>query len=200
MALSTIAFAPTAQAASLGDDSLAAALTSGDVGFDKKSHDYDVLTAAVLAVLKAKPDSAVKVLGSGDVAVTAFLPNDRAFAALVKSLTGDRPDSEEATFDAVAGLGIDTVETVLLYHVVPGATIDRKAVLDSDGAELKTAQGGIVTVDVRRSKAILLKDQDPNARNPRVLQGETDINKGNKQIAHGIDRVLRPVDLPPLDD
>ena len=31
------------------------------------------------AVLKAKPDSDVKVLTDGDTALTAFLPNDRAF-------------------------------------------------------------------------------------------------------------------------
>ena len=36
-------------------------------------------------------------------------------------------------------------------------------------------------------------DRDPNARNPRVIA--PDINKGNKQIAHGINRVLRPLDL-----
>ena len=42
--------------------------------------------------------------------------------------------------------------------------------------------------------AIRLKDRDGNSRNARVIA--VDINKGNKQIAHGIDRVLRPIDLP----
>jgi len=104
----------------------------------------------------------------------------------------------QATFEAVAGLGIDTVETVLLYHVVPGATIDAAAALESDDAELTTAQGGTVTVNVWSGPIISLGDQDTNARNPRVILSNTDINKGNKQIGHGIDRVLRPVDLPPL--
>ena len=30
---------------------------------------------------------------------------------------------------------------------------------------------------------------------PRVKLGLIDVNKGNKQVAHGIDRVLRPIDL-----
>ncbi len=65
------------------------------------------------------------LLTKGDVALTAFIPNDKAFQTLVKDLTGTKPSTEKKTFAAVAGLGgIDLVETVLLYHVVPGATID----------------------------------------------------------------------------
>ena len=75
------------------------------------------------AVLKAKPDSAVAVLADGDTRLTAFVPTDRAFRRLVTSVTGDRPASEKAAFGAVASLGVDTVESLLLYHVVPGATV-----------------------------------------------------------------------------
>ena len=38
-----------------------------------------------------------------------------------------------------------------------------------------------------------LVDQDPNSKDPKVIV--LDINKGNRQIAHGINRVLRPLDL-----
>ena len=41
---------------------------------------------------------------------------------------------------------------------------------------------------------ISLRDADTNSRDPRVTVA--DINAGNKQIAHGINRVLRPIDLP----
>jgi hypothetical protein len=41
---------------------------------------------------------------------------------------------------------------------------------------------------------ISLKDADKNSRDPRV--NVVNINAGNKQIAHGINRVLRPIDLP----
>jgi uncharacterized surface protein with fasciclin (FAS1) repeats len=196
-ALALVATAAPASAAD-GTKSLAAVLTADGNQFDKNWHDYDVVTEAVLAVLGAKPDSAVKVLTDGTVPLTAFVPNDRAFQKLVKSISGKNPTTEKKAFEAVAGLGIDTVETVLLYHVVPGATVTAKQALKSNGAELTTAQGGTIRVQVRGSgshKFIKLSDKDYNARNPRV--NVADVNKGNVQIAHGIDRVLRPLDLAP---
>ncbi len=186
--------APTASAESTGSTSLAAVLTSDGNQFDHNSKDYDVLTEAVLAVLAAKPDSPVGLLTDGNVALTAFAPTDQAFRLLVLDLTHTWVWSERGVFDAVATLGIDTVETVLLYHVIPGATITKRDALNSDGASLTTAQGGTLTVDVLgRSKIVRLLDNDPDARNPRIVN--FDINKGNAQIAHGINRVLRPVDL-----
>lgn len=160
--------------------------------FDSNSRDYDIVTEAVLAVLKEKPDSAVSVLTDGKVRVTAFVPQDRAFFPLVQSLTGTRPATEQAAFEAVASLGIDTVETVLLYHVVPNATIGSKKALKANNAQLDTAQGGTIKVKVKKG-TIRLQDKDPDLRDPRVVQ--VDINKGNKQIAHGIDRVLLPINL-----
>jgi uncharacterized surface protein with fasciclin (FAS1) repeats len=201
--LATVALGAPAQAhgktKALGTKSLAAVLTADKSGFDRNSRDFDVLTAAVLAVLKAKPGSPVKVLTDGSVALTAFVPNDGAFRQLAKEVAKKKSlPTEKQAFSTVAGLGIDTVEAVLLYHVVPGATIDRKAALKSDNAKLTTAAGAKITVDVTRcwwlGKRVSLIDADRNDRNPRVVT--FDINKGNKQIAHAIDRVLRPVDLP----
>ncbi|HVN12494.1 MAG TPA: fasciclin domain-containing protein [Kineosporiaceae bacterium] len=137
----------------------------------------------------------MSVLTDGRVPVTAFIPDDNAFRLLVLSLTGKNVRSEQAVFQAVAGLGIPTVERVLLYHVVPGATITAKRALKADGARLTTAAGPTVKVRVI-GRTIYLQDKDPNARNPRVIV--PDVNKGNKQIAHAIDRVLRPFDLPPV--
>ncbi len=160
--------------------------------FDGNGRDYDIVTEAVLAVLKAKPTSAVSVLTDGKVRATAFVPQDRAFFPLVETLTGSKPANEQAAFEAVASLGIDTVETVLLYHVVPNATIGAKKALKSNNAMLETAQGGTITVKVKKG-TIRLKDNDPDLRDPRVVA--PNINKGNKQIAHGIDRVLLPINL-----
>jgi hypothetical protein len=80
---------------------------------------------------------------------------------------------------------------------VPGVTIDSKAALGADGVALTTAQGGKVTVDVIYPKLpiVQLQDQDLNATDPFLNPAALDINKGNKQIAHGIVLVLRPVDL-----
>jgi uncharacterized surface protein with fasciclin (FAS1) repeats len=164
-------------------------------GFDRNGNDFDILTAAVKAVLAAKPKSAVGVLANGKVRLTAFIPTDNAFRSLVSDLTGKSPSSEQDVFKAAASLGIPTVEKVLLYHVVPGATITAKQASRSNGVWLKTAAGASIKVRVVHGR-IYLQDKDPNARNPRVVAA--DVNKGNRQIAHAINRVLRPVDLPPV--
>ena len=134
--------APAANAAT-GNNSLASVLGVGDkAGFDKVGTDYDVVTAAAEAVLGAKPDSPVGLLADGKVALTAFIPNDRAFEILASQLSGKTVTDEEAAFKVVAGLGIDTVETVLLYHVVPGKAILAADALKANGAKLKTAVDG----------------------------------------------------------
>ncbi len=179
-----------------GTTSLAEVLAADGDTFDGRWGDYDVVTEAVDAVLAAEPTSPVGVLADGTVPVTAFLPDDRAFRVLVQEITGYAPASDEAAFAAVAGLGIDTVEAVLLYHVIPGATIDSAAAAASDGAALTTALGADVTVRVNGPGNIRLVDADLGDRNPKLEVPRLDINAGNQQIAHGITLVLRPVDLP----
>jgi uncharacterized surface protein with fasciclin (FAS1) repeats len=178
----------------LGTRSLVQVLLADKSGFDRNGKDFDILTAAVKAVLAAKPKSAVSVLANGKVRLTAFIPNDSAFRVLVRDLTGKAPAKEQDVFKAVASLGIPTVEKVLLYHVVPGRTITAKQA-SHNGVWLRTAEGVRIKVRVV-GRNIFLQDKDPNARNPRVVVA--DINKGNRQIAHAIDRVLRPIDLPPV--
>lgn len=187
-----------APSAPTGTQSIAALLTSDGDTFDRNWYDYDILTQAVLAVLGAKPDSPVKVLTDGSVPLTVFAPNDRAFQVLAADLTKRWPRTEAATFDAlVKAVGVDAIEQVLLYHVVPGATITKKDALRADGATLTTAQGGTIGVKVRSRwlPIVELKDQDPNDVNPVINPRAFDLNKGNKQIAHGIVFVLRPLDL-----
>jgi uncharacterized surface protein with fasciclin (FAS1) repeats len=185
---------PSALAAGEGTQSLASVLTAKS-SFDTNSNNYDILTAAVLAVLKAKPDSPVKVLTDGSVALTAFIPNDGAFKKLVADLTGKAAPSEAKTFAAVAGLGIDTVEQVLEYHVVPGAAILSGDALKADGATLETALGGGILAVKVVGTTITLGDNDPIAMDPTVILSQVDINKGNMQIAHGINAVLLPSPL-----
>lgn len=177
-----------------GTASLAALLAADGSGFDRNSLDYDILDNAVTAVLTAKPSSPVAVLADGKTALTAFLPNDHAFRQLAFDLTGRRYRSESKIFSVLAKkLGVDTVESVLLYHVVPGATISHRQAQAVNGKVLTAAlTGSKVTVQVRRCR-VSLKDADPDARNAVVVHHN--LNDGNRQIAHGIDRVLRPVDL-----
>jgi Fasciclin domain len=188
---------PPAGAAGSGTTSLASVLLADGDTFDRDWFDHDVVTQAVLAVLEAKPGSAVGVLTDGTVPLTAFLPDDRAFRILAADLTGHWERDEAGVLDAVASLGIDTVETVLLYHVVPGATIGSATALGSDGARLTTAQGGTIGVDVlsRRGAQVRVTDADPTDRDPFLARRLLDLNAGNVQLAHGLTLVLRPLDL-----
>ena len=195
-----LALAPAATAAEppTGTSSLAALLASDGDTFDRNWYDFDILDQAVGAVLAAKPTSPVAVLADGTVPLTAFLPNDRAFQVLVKDLTHRWYGSEEQVFTTLAGAaGIDAIEQVLLYHVVPGVTIDSATALASDNAVLTTAQGGTFKVDVisKRFGIVQLRDQDRNDLNPFLIRRQLDMNAGNVQIAHAITFVLRPSDL-----
>ena len=191
------AMLPAAPAsAATGQRSLATVLAKDGGGFDRKWRDFDILDNAVSAVLKSKPDSAVKVLADGSERLTAFLPTDRAFRRLVTDLTGKRPSTERGAFTKLAAAaGVDTIETVLLYHVVPGATIRYAQARRSDGAALTTATGQTLRVNVRKGGRIALQDKDPNDANAVILRSGKNINKGNRQIGHAVSRVLRPANL-----
>ena len=89
----------------------------------------------------------------------------------------------------VSALGVDGLESVLLYHVVPGAKINANAAMQADGAKLETALGQKITVNVTK-QGIFLKDGAKDVSDPKVIV--TNINRGNKQIAHAINRVLLP--------
>jgi uncharacterized surface protein with fasciclin (FAS1) repeats len=185
-----------ASAAPPGQRSLATVLAADGHHFDHRWGDFDILDKAVTTVLKAKPDSPVAVLADGSTALTAFLPTDRAFRRLVHDLTGKRPRTERATFNRLAKVaGVDTIEQVLLYHVVPGATITYAQAKKSDGAKLKTALGPVLVVNVRKHGRIALIDRDPDDANAIIKRSASNINKGNRQIAHAVTRVLRPANL-----
>ena len=66
------------------------------------------------------PNSPVALLTDGTKAPHRLPPTDKAFRNLVKDLTGRRPGSEKKVFTKLPKLAaIDTIETVLLYHVIP---------------------------------------------------------------------------------
>ena len=188
----TAAGVPAAQAMD-GYTSLASVLDVGNAKFDKSNNDFDILTKAAEAVLAAKPNSPVALLADGDTALTVFAPTDKAFKNLASALAGHNISSESDAFDAVAGLGIDTVETVLLYHVIPGATIESPDALEANGAVLATAAEGKNTkVLVSDAPSIRLRDYAPKFKNAQVILSAVDINKGNKQVAHAVDAVMLP--------
>ena len=69
--------------------------------------------------------------------------------------------------------------------------------MNANGAELTTAQGATIKVRVynRYLPIVELRDKDTNDVNPFLNPRALDINKGNRQVAHGIVFVLRPLDL-----
>ncbi|WP_425953443.1 fasciclin domain-containing protein [Xylanimonas sp. McL0601] len=182
----------------LGTRSLATVLASDGDKFDHNWYDFDIVDQAVAAVLAAKPGSPVGLLAKGSVPLTAFIPNDRAFQRFAFDLTHHWEHTERGVLNAIVrAAGVNGVEQVLLYHVVPGATITARQALHSDGTVLKTAQGETFRVDVinRWRPLVRLIDKDRNDRDPYLVRYALDINKGNVQIAHGISAVLRPFDL-----
>jgi uncharacterized surface protein with fasciclin (FAS1) repeats len=189
----------TAPAQAAGTTPLAEVLTQGKISsadqvkFDKKGKDFDILTKAVLAVLENNSKSQVAALTKGNVRLTAFIPNDKAFRGLASTLKGSKVTSEEDAFNTVADLGLDTVEAVLLYHVVPGKPILSKKAVKANGAQLKTAQGDSLTVKVNGKKGkITLVDGATKLKNAKVVK-PVDVNKGNRQVAHAISAVMLPM-------
>jgi uncharacterized surface protein with fasciclin (FAS1) repeats len=194
VALVPVALSATTASAATGTKSLASVLLkdtkpNGNPSFDNNGKDFDILTAAILGVLDAKPSSSVGVLTDGTVKLTAFLPTDKAFERTGADLGLSAKNEEKLAGKYVKTLGVDGLEQVLLYHVVPGAKINAATAAKSDGAALTTAQGQKITVNVTKD-GIFLKDRNSKVDNPKVII--TDINKGNRQIAHGISRVLLP--------
>ena len=196
-----LAVAPSASANGLGDNSLANVLLADGNQFDRDWYDFDLVTEAALAVIGADTDnnSKVRLLTDGTVALTAFIPNDRAFQALAADLFGFQWwfKSEQQVFTKLATeLGIGTIENVLLYHVVPGATVDKATAVTISGP-VNTALDGAQIQKLRPINAfgglLQLVDLDPDDVNP--IAYKFDLNKGNKQIAHGISFVLRPGNL-----
>jgi uncharacterized surface protein with fasciclin (FAS1) repeats len=167
--------------------------------------EFDVLEAAVLAVENAGILAAATLLSS-DGAFTVFAPTDKAFAKLAEDLGGEDLESDD---DVVAWLvtnvGLETIAAVLAYHVVDPAAVpfavDSSTVVTLDAAPmfLKDDDGNNTTIGIfapgKAFRSIQFVDNDPDARNPKLVKGLFDIEVDNG-IIHGIDRVLRPIDLP----
>jgi hypothetical protein len=188
---STTAAADGGGKRTLADVLLADSRRDDAAGFDWRPWDYDIVTQAVLLF----PDLAAAA-GDPNAQLTVFLPNDQAFRVLVRELTGEWVWSEGEVFAAVASLGTDTVLSVLQYHIVPQAISYRDA-KQADGAVLGTLLADApLTVDVTGWwKSVRLVDLDVDDRDATVVAPNVGGSLANG-YAHGVDRVLRPTDLP----
>lgn len=192
----------------MGTRSLATVLDVANPAFDRNWADFDILTKAVATVLTVKPNSPVKKLANGRNALTCFAPTDLAFKYFAEAATGKTIRTESNVFNGVVqyagtlatGLGggataVDVVETVLLYHCTAG-TINSHAAIAAAHARAKLTMfaGGQIGLRMVHGQ-IALYDAALKFRNARVIV--TDINGGNKQLAHAINRVLVPLNIDP---
>jgi uncharacterized surface protein with fasciclin (FAS1) repeats len=171
----------------------APAQASESIG-DGNPYNFDIVNAAISAT---NADDALASLDS----YTAFLPNDRAFEVLAKNkglITGKygATVNEQQIFDAlVAGLGVEKIEAVLLYHVVPNATLRGADVLA--GSRIKTltmADGNQLKVYVvsKSTPYIVLGDKDGRWFNDYVVKSKINVIDTPTAVAHGISDVLLP--------
>jgi len=182
----------------IGTNSLQAFFTADGDQFDTKWNDFDVATEITAKVLSAKPGSALKAVTNGNVALTAFVPTDRAFRKFVRDLTGVRVATEQATFDALVNHAtVDQLEKLMLSQIVPNATLRVKKLRAMNGAVLSTMSGSRIRIKAftGRFHRVVIADQDRNDQNAWILPFKRNLNRGNLQLAQGVDRVIRPVDL-----
>jgi len=202
----TVAVPVTSAATPAPAGSILALLEADGTAYDANWYDFDILEAAARVVVTApdKASSPVLALADPNARLTVFAPNDRAFQVLAHSLTG-KWYAEKDVLGAIAGAiatGLkadveDTVEAVLLYHVLGGkTTFAQLAALN--GKEVTTVGGGKIGVRYYSwLNLAVLRDQDPNAFNPWVVNSKRNIETSNgNSIVHGIALVLRPIDLP----
>jgi len=175
----------------LGIESITKKIDISDFKFDSDLTDYDIFKNLLLDVLASKPKSAAWALADGNVALTAFIPTDRAFRKLVKSLTGKYLAKEVNIYNTLLSLGTTKLEQVLLYHVVIGAPLASGEVLTKNGEFLTTAQGATIRVALVDT-VLRIRDKDTKRENPEVILTRVDQNLGNRQMFHPINGVLLP--------
>ena len=190
MTMAAVAPAPASAAptSTLADILLSDSAGDDINGFDRNWNDHDIVTQAVLLF----PDLTAAV-SDPSASLTAFLPTDAAFRLLVENLTNTWSKTEQGAFAAVASLGTDTVKNVLLYHLL-GAKVGVDAVLMSNGVRVPTLLTDTSFKINLRHGAVKLIDNDPDAKNPAVIAPNLG-GEASNGFAHGISRVLRPVNL-----
>ena len=182
----------SAPAASTGTQSLATVLASDGHHFDKNPRDFDVLDKLVTRILAKKPGSKLAVLTDGSRRLTAFLPTDGAMRRTISLINEHQYGSERAVFRAIwQTAGLEGIEPILIHHLVPGRTLTYHQLRNAAPTRLTTLLGDSVQVRIT-SGNVMLHDHNPGSPDSRVFHAVSNINKGNRQIAHGISWVISP--------
>lgn len=154
---------------------LVLALTVAACGGDDSSEEAtaDIVDTAVAAgdfttLASLLESSGLAETLKGDGPFTVFAPTDDAFAAVPAETLESLQQPENA----------DQLEAVLLYHVADGEVASSDL---SDGQEIETLQGGMLTVGVT--------DDGVTIGDATVVQADVEASNG---IIHAIDKVLIP--------
>lgn len=194
VSLSAVLVAPPVGAQEAPAPTLAEILDAQGGRTDRNWYDFDILAAGVEAA------GLRDALDDPNADLTVFLPNDRAFQALIADLYGFQFwfANEARILEQVVRLETSapgTLQTVILYHAVSGQIDSTTALSVPRGTEMTTLQGGTIKVSpVPLLRTAVLGDQDRNDADPWLVPSKLDIRASNG-IAHGIALVLRPVNL-----
>lgn len=166
---------------------------NGD-GFDHNAWDYDILLAALQFAQDNGSVPFVDLVSDPANDFTVFAPRDGAFykLAIALDLIDPHPYNEEAIVTALAGIGVEALTNILLYHVSSGTTSAADLIaLSKEGSSVVTLlPDQTIDVSVRRNRWIQLIDGNQDLRNPWVTRAR-DIEAENG-IIHTINRVLIP--------
>ena len=157
---------------------------SGDEADPTPSDGNTILDIAVTAdgfdtlveVLGGYPDL-VGTLGDETAELTVFAPTDEAFAAA-----------------PLGGAGVDEIERILAYHVVPGTVFNTLALEEGTSIPtlLETAEGGSLEIVDDGDGSLSVVDAGGNA-----VAIDTVVDSASNGVIYVIDAVLSP---PPVTD
>ena len=196
MLSATVATSPSAVAqtdteTARGINAISAVINIEDFAFDSDLSDFDIFTFLALDVMGERPRTRLWRLADGYFPMTAFVPTDRAFKKLVKSITGVSYDRERRIYEVARSLGTDKLNQILLYHLVFGDPLLAEDVLAANNTSLTTPRDVSFRV-VYDGTLLKLRDKDRDRINPRVILSRVNVNEGNNQVIHPINGVLMP--------
>lgn len=145
-------------------------------------------------------DNPIIDLLNGEDKYTLFAPTDDAFVSLLTRLDGlgiDGVLDDPCVLDDNDDLSMNTLFTVLAYHVVDGRRFSNSVFNVNDMKMVSTLAGADITTYVDSEGVPVLHDVD--GQDVGIVSPLFNINAVNGVI-HVVDTVLLPIDLPGNDD